>query len=92
MVVLVLNCFYLAADYNPVGLQYATTVSISRPGRQRHFYTDNQLELLHAEFAAEPFPCRESRNRIALQLGVSEKSVMVGFKNRNISPYSRLPK
>lgn len=45
--------------------------------RQRHFYDEAQLSLLDAEFARDSFPNRESRRRIALLIGVSEKSVMV---------------
>ena len=48
-------------------------------GRQRHYYAEPQLELLEAEFAATPFPSRERRHRIAQQLNVTDKSVLVSF-------------
>ena len=58
--------------------------SVSNPvsnslGRQRHYYAESQLELLEAEFAAEPFPSRERRHRIAQLLNVTDKSVLVSF-------------
>ena len=50
--------------------------------RQRHFYTETQLQLLDAEFSAEMFPSRDRRRRIASQLGVTEKSVLVNSINK----------
>ncbi|KAK4029093.1 hypothetical protein OUZ56_022103 [Daphnia magna] len=54
----------------------------SRSTRQRHFYDEAQLAVLNAEFARNSFPSRECRRRIALLIGVSNKSIMWWFQNR----------
>ena len=45
--------------------------------RQRNYYAEPQLELLEGEFGTDPFPSREHRRRIAQQINVTEKSVLV---------------
>ncbi len=75
-----IKLFFLILGYYPVDRVFPVSVSnslSSSSGRQRHFYTETQLELLDAEFAAEQFPSRERRRRIAQQLNVTEKSVLV---------------
>jgi len=48
--------------------------------RQRHFYDQEQLNVLDTEFQNDPFPNRENRRRIAQLLRVPDKSVMVNYK------------
>ena len=49
----------------------------SSSGRQRNYYAEPQFEFLEAEFGIDPFPSRERRRRIAHQINVTEKSVLV---------------
>lgn len=73
---------YLSLDYTAFeqyGTETSRKPSYSGTIRQRHFYTEPQVALLEAEFATEAFPNKDRRRRIALQLGVSEKSIMVSF-------------
>lgn len=60
------------------GAEYCPdSVTSSGLAHRRHFYTEPQLALLEAEFASQPFPNKNGRRSIAMQLGVSEKSVLV---------------
>nr|CAG4651067.1 EOG090X07YB [Simocephalus serrulatus]SVE94300.1 EOG090X07YB [Simocephalus serrulatus] len=61
---------------------FSNFCSLFWTSHRRHFYTEPQLALLEAEFAAQPFPNKDGRRSIAMQLGVSEKSVMWWFQNR----------
>ncbi|KAI9559867.1 hypothetical protein GHT06_013874 [Daphnia sinensis] len=70
--------FHFVLDFFPV----ASISKSSRSNRQRHFYDEAQLAVLDAEFARDSFPNREGRRRIALLIGVSEKSIMWWFQNR----------
>ncbi|KAK4030069.1 hypothetical protein OUZ56_023027 [Daphnia magna] len=79
---LLLSANYTARYFRSEFFPVASTSKSSRSTRQRHFYDEAQLAVLDAEFARDSFPNREGRRRIALLIGVSEKSIMWWFQNR----------
>lgn len=64
-------------NYNNVVPVASSTARRHAHHRQRHFYDEDQLAVLDAEFEMDPFPNRENRRRIAQALRVPDKSVMV---------------
>ena len=50
--------------------------------RYRTLYTRRQLEILEGVFSEKKYVTLEERNRIAKDIGVSEKQVRMWFQNR----------
>lgn len=67
--------FFLSLEYD-----VSSQAERTPPVRQRHFYTESQLEQLEADFAVQQFPNQERRRRLAAQIGVSDRSILVCFK------------
>ena len=63
----------LEYDYKSYGSQ----ADHAPPLRQRHFYTESQLEQLEADFVVQQFPNQERRQYLAAKIGVTDRSILV---------------
>ena len=74
-VIFIILFFYFFLEYSCTN--YASPSDATPVVRQRHFYTESQLEHLEADFAVQQFPNQERRHRLAVKIGVSDKSILV---------------
>ena len=64
-----------------------STLTQQQKNQKRQRATQDQLSLLEVEFNKSPTPTQQTREQIAQQINMTERSVQIWFQNRFVSQY-----
>lgn len=72
-------------------LSRKSTLTQQQKNAKRQRATQDQLELLEHEFCMNPTPTAAVRDRIAMDIDMTERSVQIWFQNRSVASIKPRP-